>query len=1050
LTASGVRVSSLRADQLTNPLGLDNPRPRLSWQLQATGRHVRQTAYQVLVASRPGLLAPSAADMWDSGPVASANSIGIGYAGVVPASRQRCWWTVRVWDHDAEPSEFAGPSWWEAGLTASDDWTAQWVTFEDEDQRADRAAGFVWIQDPLGRLDVSYEGTFTLASDADTGTILIPLGIQRVSLVVAIDGHVIPARVGEADFQVGEFDYGVPTGPLAAGPHQLRIDVAGQPTTHSAAASPVVAAFLRCAHRDGTTSRHGTGRDWSVSSAGQQAVAVAMSGKTGQPWPAAPARHARRAFHSESQPVRARLYVTALGVYEASLNGSRVGDHRLAPEISQYARRVYYQAYDVTGMVGAGENVLGLTVADGWYGYTSTDGRFSWAPPPLRALAQLELYAADGSRQVIGTDSRCRMHDSGLRRSEMKAGEIYDARLEPVGWDRPGFDDSAWTQAAIGSAPTAKLVAQVSPPVREIQVLPPRTISEVRHGVYQVDFGQNFAGACRLQVLGSGGTRIELRYAELLRPDGSIDPRSMGNPGLDGHDPEVFILRGAPEGEVFESRFTYRGFRYVQISGLPAAPSRDRVQGVVLHTDLRRTGWLRSSSRQIEELTEAIRWTFKSNYVCVPTDCPSREQHGWLGDASYAWDAGSFLMDTAAFTSRYLEAVRDDQFPDGCYPMVAPYPLPSRARHGEQGTSPSWATAGVLLPWSSWQRYGDPAVIERNWEAMSRFAEYIELHNPDYIWRNRRGFDWGDWLAPDDPNVYFEPDARPRTPGIAIACAYWAFIAALMADMAEATQRADQAKRYRDVFERVRSAFAAEFVATDGTVATGSQTCFVLALRFGLVPDDLRAAAADLLARDVRDHGPALTVGIVGTQFMLDVLADEGYPDLAYDLLLSEKYPSWGHMLRNGATTIWEYWSGDMDYDGAPIPMSQNHPALGSVAGFLFRRVAGISAAAPGFERITIHPLVDPRVPRNGADYDTVRGRISVDWERLPDGSFRLDATLPPGTTSTIHLPTGPEALLMEGGRAVRDRDPDIEIVSRDADSTIVRVGSGSYRFATA
>jgi len=1042
-------VTALTADQVLLPLGSDNPLPRLSWQLEATRRNVRQRAYQALVATHPDLLEPGIADLWDTGIVESTSCIGIEYSGSAPASRQRCWWTVRVWDQNRDPTAFAEPAWWEMGLTSPSDWTGQWINAEDDGQRADRESGFVWVEDPLGRLELSYEGGFTLPTTARSGTILVPLGIERVDLTVLIDNRVIPGRVSGADFEVGEFDYGVSLGRLAAGPHSIRIDVASRSTTHTEPASPVIAAFLRVPLADGTTGRYGTGGDWSVSSRGEPAIPVRISSKAAQPWPPSPAKNLRRAFATPAIPVRARLYATALGAYDASLNGKRLNGRRLAPEVSQYDKRLYYQTYDVTDSIARGENVLGLTVGDGWYAYTCTDGRFSWAPPPLRIRAQLELTYADGTREVVATDSDWRIHDGGLRKSEMKAGEVYDARLESVGWDRAGFDDSGWDRARIGTAPAVQVVSQPSQPVREIETLPPRSITEVREGVYLIDFGQNFAGVCRLTTRGTAGSRIEFRYAELVHPDGTIDTRSMGNPGLYGHSPEVFILRGLPEAETFEARFTYRGFRYVEVSGLPSTPTIESVQGVVLHSDLKRTGWFRSSSPLIEGITEAIRWTFKSNYVSIPTDCPSREQHGWLGDASYAWDAGSFFMDTAAFTGRYLDAVRDSQFPGGSYPMVAPYPLSSQVRHYAEGGSPSWATAGVLLPWSMWWRYGDTSVIERNWNAMVRFVDSIQANNPDYLWRNKRGFDWGDWLAPDDENVYFQRGAVPRTPGLVIASAYWAFNILMMVDMAGAIGYSADADRFGAVYKRIRDAFVAEFVTSAGVVATGSQTTSVLALKFGLVPDELRSVVAGGLARDVSGHGIALTTGIVGTQFLLDVLADEGYADLAYGLLLRTEYPSWGHMLMNGATTIWEEWAGDMFYDGRRIPMSQNHPAFGSIGGFLFRRVAGISAATPGFEQIEIHPLVDARVPRNGADYDSVRGRISVDWKKFADGSFGLDATLPPNTTSTIYLPSGARGRLTEDGRDISDSDPEIEVLSRDAIETVVRVGSGTYQFTT-
>ena len=558
--------------------------------------------------------------------------------------------------------------------------------------------------------------------------------------------------------------------------------------------------------------------------------------------------------------------------------------------------------------------------------------------------------------------------------------------------------------------------------------LKPRSINEPRPGVFVFDFGQNFAGVCRLHVKGAAGERVELRFAEILKDDGAVDQSNLRA----AKARDIFILRGDVAGETFEPSFTYHGFRYVEMEGFPGTPTLDALEGVVLHSDLPVTGALAIDNPLIERLWQNSLWSQRSNFTGIPTDCPQRDERlGWTGDACVFWDAAAFNMDVYAFTARFLDDMRDAQTPAGAFSDYAP-----AARRGGDEPAPGWADAGVVLPWTAWMRSGNTSIIEANWDAIVRYLGYLEAANPDHLWRNKRGLDFGDWLALDA-----KQPGDPTTPKDLIGSAWWAHTAGLAAEMAAAIGRPSDAERFAAMRARIAQAFQAAYVRADGGVGNDSQTGYILALHFGLVPEPLREAAVERLVADIERRGGVLSTGFLGTPFSLDVLADAGRADLVYDLLLRTEFPSWGYMVAKGATTIWERWNGDV---GDVAMNSFNHYALGAVTGFLFRRIAGIAPAAPGFKDIAIRPVIDPRVRRGGGAFRSVLGEISTEWALGQDGRFRLACVVPPNARARIHLPARP-------GQDVRDdagatADP----VARTPDEVILEVGSGRSVFSVA
>lgn len=982
----------LRVDRLVEPFGVETPRPRLSWRLSGEGGS-RQVAYRLRVARSREALAADQADLWDSGRVESGACVDVAYGGGPLASRQVCVWQVDVWDQSGRVVRSA-PATWEMGLLDASDWSAGWVAAEDAERRADRAAGLRWIGPETGPASV-FRLSFDCPEPAELDLIL---ATSMIGVELAIDGAARPLARHDPN-AMGPPATHEQTLMLGAGRHVLAVKLGGRPAFLPRVSA--IAALLKLRSASGEVRRLSGAAGWRIaetapddwrspafSDAGWSPAALRPA-ITREPWPPMPAMYLRRSFDI-ARPVRkARLYVTALGGVTPHLNGGRIDDARLAPGPSDFRARVLYRALDVTAKLKVGSNVLGLHVGDGWYGsYFPLVGAYAFGPPPRRAIAQLEIEYEDGSHAVVTTDDDWRVLASPVLRSQIFEGETVDARRDLDGWDALAGAAYPWEVAQRAAPPPARLTADAAPPVRAVSRLAPKDIRRPAVGVRVVDFGQNFAGWARLTVQAQAGDRLELRFAELLTADGRIDQSNLR--GAAARD--VLIARGGGA-EVFEPEFTYHGFRYVELTGPEAALDTARLDGVVAHTDLAITADLSTGNPIVDQLWRNTVWSQRSNFVAIPTDCPQRDERlGWTGDAAAFWDAAAFNMDIDAFTRRFLLHVRDGQTAEGAYPDFAP--AASSLLPGKPSPSPGWADAGVILPWTIWRRYGDTAVIEENLEAMARYFDFIRANNPDHVWRKKRGADFADWLALD---AGANPGA-PTTPKDLVGTACWARSLDLAAQMAAAVGR-PEAAAYRAERAVVGEAFAAAFVQGDGTVGNGSQTGYILALRFGLVPPHLRAAAGARLVADIERRGRLLSTGFLGTPHALDVLADLGEDDLVYDLLFRTEFPSWGYMVKRGATTIWERWNGDA---GDRTMNSFNHYALGAVCGFVFRRVVGIDAAEPGFSQIDVRPLIHPKMGRASATYQSAHGKIAVGWEVRPNGRYVLSVEAPPNTSAVV------------------------------------------------
>ena len=998
--AAGVpSIASPRVCGMDAPLSLGALQPRFSWQIADKGEQATQAAYRVTVARSLADLAGETNLLWDSGKVPSRQNFDIAYGGPVLPARSHAVWQVEVWSKGGSSLK-SEPSLWETGLGEDPEWVGQWLASETETAKLDRMAGLHWVTgSTMPKADATrFFRTTIEITEAGPAELLVS---AHEMTGIWLNGAPLPnPQDGPVHWTV------MPVYPIALKRGRNTLAVAVKRVVAFGAPAPALATIVR--HGPSLKNRLTSEAGWKTSlteSPGWQQTgyddsnwesAIPPKAKPhGEPWPLYPASRLRKTF-SLTKPLRsARLYVTALGYYEAWLNGGKVGDRRLTPDFTDPSRRVLYQAYDITEHLTKGANTVGLWIADGWYGGKYSSGaRFAFGPAPCRTIAQIEIEYADGSREAIATGDGWEIADSPVLQASVYDGEIHDARLDDADWARPGVSGAGWRAAETIATQPPAINPQVCAPIRAHETLRPKAIKRLGNGNHVLDFGQNFAGWPRLTVSAPAGTRIEMRFAELLKSSGEVDQANLRT----ALQRDVYIAAGRGR-EMWEPRFTYHGFRYVEVSGLPADPASWSIEGLVGHQDLDSTGEFRVADPVIRKFWENSVWSQKSNFYGLPTDCPQRDERlGWMGDAEVFWPAAAFNMDVAAYTMRVMGDVRAGQKGNGAFPDCIPPFNP-----GLELSSPGWADAGIVLPHTAWQQYGDTGVIVENWKAMESYMGWILGNNPDHLWKKIRGADYGDWLS---------VDANPANPGDAttpkdlIGTAYWAANATMMAQMATAIGDAEAARRYHQLFASIRTAFNTAYVKPDGSVGNNSQTSHILAIRFGLLSLKAQQASGRQLVADIARREGHLSTGFLGTPHILDALAMAGQEETAVGLLLQRSYPSWGYMVTQGATTMWERWNSDQGDTGMN---SRNHYAFGAIGSFLFRRIAGIAPAAPGFAQVRIAPIIDERLGEAGATYRSTSGPIATDWQ-AKDGNFRLDIELPPNASANVVLPDGKTA----------------------------------------
>ncbi|MFI1963228.1 family 78 glycoside hydrolase catalytic domain [Streptomyces pathocidini] len=730
----------------------------------------------------------------------------------------------------------------------------------------------------------------------------------------------------------------------------------------------------------------------------------------------------RRDFTLRSPVASARLYVTAYGVYEAEINGVRVGDHVLAPGWTSYEHRLRYQTFDVAGHLREGGNTLGALLGEGWYagriGFQGGRRAIYGELPAL--LAQLEVQYTDGTTETVTTgESGWRAATGPALRSEIYDGEAYDARREREGWSSPGHDTAEWSDVRELDFPTAELVAPTGPPVRRTETIAPVEVRTTPSGRTVLDFGQNLVGRLRITVSGPAGHTVTLRHAEVLE-HGELGTRPLRF----AKATDTYTLRGGGV-ETYEPRFTFHGFRYAEVEGWPGELDPADVTAVVVHSDMARTGWFSCSDPLVERLHENVVWSLRGNFLDVPTDCPQRDERlGWTGDIQVFAPTAAFLYDCSGLLTGWLRDLAAEQLarPDSVPPLVVPDVIPDTFTEFPRAQA-VWADVAVLLPWVLYRRFGDRELLRGQYASMCAWVDTAASYAAEGggLWRHV--FQLGDWLDPTAP-----PDrpAEARTDGDLVANAYLVRTAAVLGDIAEVLGEGADAARYRALADSVRAAFNEEFVTPAGRLSSDAQTAYALALCFGLLPDARqRERAGERLAAIVRGADFRIATGFTGTPLICDALYAAGEPELAYRMLLERGCPSWLYPVTMGATTMWERWD-SMLPDGSINPgdmTSFNHYALGAVADWLHRTVAGLGPAEPGWRRLRIAPLPGGGLTHASAEHVTPYGRARVEWRVEDGGVLVVEAVVPPNTRADVHLPgDDPTPFTVDAGHHVFHR----------------------------
>ena len=903
LAAVPLSVTGGKSEQRVCPLGLDVPLPALSWTLASRARGDAQTAYQILAASDPTLLADGKPDLWDTGKVVSDASLGVAYAGKPLASGMRVWWKVRVWNRAGEPGPFGEAQWWEMGLLSPADWHGKWIS----------------------------------------------------------DGRKPP------ECESGFYE-------------------------------PAAAPLLR--------------KDFKV-----------------------------------TRPIkRARIHISGLGYHELRLNGRKVGDHWLDPAWTCYDKRALYVTHDVTPLLHVGDNALGVMLGNGWFnplplrlwGFLNLRERLATGRP--RVIVQLNIDYADGSSEQVVTDDSWHTADGPIVKNNIYLGEVYDARQEKADWDSTGFDDAGWRAVAIENAAVGALRAQALPPIRVTEELPALKVAEAKPGVFVYDFGQNFTGVARVRLTAKAGTPVVIRYGELLHQDGTLNPMtsvcgqikglrkdgpqsglSIGGPGA----PEVawqsdtYITKGGGE-ETYTPRFSFHGFRYIEISGLPAAPPLTALTGLRLHSDVADAGGFSCSNERFNRIQQMCRRTFVSNLIGVQSDCPHRERFGYGGDIVATSEALLLNYDMATFYQKSVEDWADSTGPDGMLSDTAP-------STGIDYCGVGWGMAHPLLVSQLYRYHGNRRLMVEQYDTAKRWLELVAEQNPAGIVTHGLGDHESLVPAPSPPLVtplYFQS-------------------ATMLADMARTLGRSDDATRFSKLAAKIQLAYQHDFIdSKTGVVGPGTQASQAAALYAGLVPEAVRAQSLAVLISDLRDkHQGHLTTGIFGTKFMLDVLTNHGSASVADDVVNQSGFPGWGWMLDNGATTLWEHWS------GSDNTFSNNHPMFGSVSQWFFNCLGGIqpSADAVGFDKILIAPQPVGNLQWVKATYQSVRGPVTCDWKKTSN-LLEMSVRVPVGATATVWVPAKSAANVSEGGKPT-DAAEGVQFLRMDRGAAVFAVGAGSYAF---
>ncbi len=1043
--------TDLRCEYQVNPEAIDVLRPRLSWTLEPGRRGRTQKAYRILAATTSEQVRADRADLWDSGKVESSESIQIEYAGKVPASRQSCWWKVRIWEADGSESPWSEPARWIMGLLNDADWKARWITFDI--QNAPSVEGCPWVWFPEGDpIKAAPPGKRYFRKVVE-----LPAGAKVLQgrFVIAVDNKFVLSVNGK---QVGKGqDWSVVTTTdvsdvLKTGANILAVVATNDLTAPNPAG---LAGRLVVTLEGGSTLNVPIDGSWKVSD--KESAQWRQAGFDDSTWPAAkelgkvgiepwgvPERGPgtmpifRREFTVDKDVRQACVRICGLGQYELRLNGRRVGDREIDPGWTNYRKRCLYSTYDITKDMMFGSNTLGVMLGNGMYNvvggrYLKFKGSFG----PLKVIVQLDIDYADGTSVQIVSDESWKAVAGPVVFSCTYGGEDYDARNEPNCWCNAGFDDSAWASAKVVSGPGGRLFASSAPPIKVIRTFTPVKVTEPFAGALVYDLGQNFSGRPQIRVKGPAGMSLKITPAEKLDEQGRANQKSSGGPTW-----YTYTLGGKGV-EEWHPKFIYYGSRYYQIEGgvrpdTSLAESTGKpvildVEGQLLHASAEPVGEFACSNPLFTRIHELITWAVRSNMQSVLTDCPHREKLGWLEEAHLMAPGVLYNFHVPALYGKIIQDMAEAQLDNGLVPDIAPeYVVFS----GAFRDSPEWGSAYVIVPWYTYQTYGDLRVLGSHYPGMKRYVDYLTTQAKDHI----ISYGLGDWcdIGPNPPG---ESQLTPK--GVTATAIYYYNIT-ILEQVARLLGKSEDAAAWASLAEKVRQAFNRTFYkAETRQYATGSQAANAMAVAFGLAQPETVEGVIENIVKDVRAKGNHPTAGDVGHRFLLMALARNGRSDVIYDMTRHTEAPSYGNQIQQGATSLTEAW------DANPA-LSQNHFMLGHIEEWFYEYVLGISRdpAGIGFDKIVIRPTPVGDLTWAKGGYRSIRGPIAVEWKRQ-GGRFTLDLTVPGNTTATVYVPAkGAEGVREGNGPA--EKAEGVRFIRMDKGAAVFGVGAGRYQFESA
>ena len=1059
---SFMTINNLRCENVLQPMGVDTPRPRLSWQLASSGRNQKQVSYRVLVASSAQLLAQDRGDLWDSGLVQSDATINIAYAGKPLKSNQRCFWKVQVTNSLGRTTS-STPSFWVTGLLAPGDWHGQWIGYTppkaagEADLTLERAS---WIWFPEGNPMTSAPVArryFRRAVTIPAGRIVQSARLRVLadnSATIFVNGRQI-GRVQDSWKTSETFDI---KNALRPGTNVLAFAVTNASDTAANVPNPAgVAAQIDVHFSSGEPLSILSDASWKSSTqeingwqnadfneanwVASQVLAPVGQGAWGKIAQASdhalitapPAPMLRRTFALNGKVKRATAYICGLGYYEMSLNGRKVGDHVLDPGWTRYDRRSLYVTHDVTSHLKNGNNAIGVVLGTGHFDdHVLSVWDFenaTWRARP-KMLLEMRVEFEDGRQQIITSDSSWKASTGPTTFDSISGGEHYDARLEKakVNWTQPTYSDASWKAAQVVEPVKGALVAQIEPPIKVTQTLTPIKVSQPTPGVWIFDLGQNFAGVPQLRASAPAGTTVSMRCAEKLHPDGTLDASNIDtfvrrrNPNQ-AFQTDVYTFKGQGQ-EVWHPRFTYHGFQYVEVKGFVGTPTLDNLRGIVMHTAFDTAGSFESSNDLLNRTQHNALWSYRSNFHSIPTDCPQREKNGWTADAHLAAEMGLYNFDAMANYEKWLNDIADEQHPDGSFEGI----IPTSGWGANIG--PAWDSAYPIITWYLYQYRGDKSVVAKHYPHLVRYLDYLSTRAKDGI----VDYGLGDWLP-----------AKTQTPNTLTSTSYYYVDATLLAQMARLLGKTDDAAKYDALAASIKKAFNARFYnAQTGQYDKGSLTAQSCALYQGLVEEANKPAVMQALIRELEKQGYHMDTGILGAKYLLNVLVDNGRADLAYRVLQQRTWPSYGYWIDRGATTMWERWT-----DVGSNDDSRNHIMFGDVSAWFYKYLAGIRAGSPGFKTVILQPHVLGDLTFARASYNSAQGRIESNWTRNGN-TFQWQVTVPTNTTATVMVPcaAADQAAITEGGKPI-GQVKSIRPLSYKNGYATFSVGSGTYNFAS-